>query len=362
MDNRDYQKLVIRLFNRLRDRGFRLGVGEMLDALKLLEGGWIVNSSEELRQDLRLLWPRTDAQDDRFNEAWDEILTEDAAPAVSEPIKSKPREEVGPEPVPEPTKDRIPPPEPAPKDSQSPAPSAEAAILPMQTFTPARDDSRKEISAYWPITRRMMAYRWRYLRRPRPDGPADVLDVPATVECVAREGFFLSPVYRRRQRNHARLALLVDQEGSMVPFHRFARDLVETALAERTLPQVEAYYFHNLLAEEIYLDPYLTGRVKRDDVLASFDDETSILIVSDAGAARGFRRRERIRGTTAMLCELNRQTSLLAWLNPMPADRWRGTSAEIIAHQIPMFQMNQDGFSSAIDVVRGLDLAHYEER
>ncbi len=357
MDDRDYQKLVIRLFKRLCDRGFKLGVGELLDALKLLDGGWAINSLDELQQDLRLLWRRTDAEDDRFSEAWAEVLAEDAAPAVSEPVKPLPEDA-----RPERAKEPISPPEPAPKESQPAAPSAEAAVLPVQTFTPARDDSRKEISAYWPISRRMMAYGWRYLRRPLPDGPADVLDIAATVERAAREGFFLSPVYRRRERNHARLALLVDQEGSMAPFHRFTRDLVETALDERTLPQVEVYYFHNLIAEEIYLDPHLTSRAKRDEILTGFDDETSILIVSDAGAARGFRRRERIRGATAMLSALNRQTSLLAWLNPMPAERWRGTSAEIIARQTPMFQMNQDGFSSAIDVVRGLNPAQSGER
>jgi len=352
--DRDYQKLIIRLFNQLRGRGFGLGVGELLDALELLKGGWIVDSPEELRRDLRLLWRQTDAEEDRFSETWDEVMTESAAPAVSEPIESPPplKDE-----RPEPVKTPIQPPAPSPQESISPAPSAQAAVLPVQTFTPARDDGRKEISAYWPISRRMMAYGWRYLRRTLPDGPADVLDAPATLERVAREGFFLAPVYRRRERATARLALLVDQAGSMVPFHRFTRDLTETALVERALSQVEVYYFHNLLAEEMYLDPYLTSHVKRDDIFAAFDDETSVLIVSDAGAARGFRRRERIRGTTAMLSALNRRTSLLAWLNPMPTDRWRGTSAEIIAHQVRMFQMNQDGFSSAIDVVRGLDPA-----
>jgi hypothetical protein len=354
MDDRDYQKLVIRLFIRLRDLGFALGVGELLDALELLEGGWVVNSPEELRRDLRLFWRHTEAEDDRFNEAWEEALAEDVAPAVAEPVEPPPPlEDSGLEPV----KSPIQPPEPSPKESLSPAPSAQATVLPVHAFTPARDEGRREISAYWPISRRMMAYGWRYLRRPLPDGPADVLDIPATVERAAREGFFLSHVYRRRERDNARLAMLVDQEGSMVPFHRFTRDLIETARAEKTLSQVEVYYFHNLLADDIYLDPHLTSRVKRDDVLAAFDGETSVLIVSDAGAARGFRRRERIRGTTAMISALNRRTGLLAWLNPMPADRWRGTSAEIIGRQIRMFQMNQDGFSGAIDVVRGLDTA-----
>jgi hypothetical protein len=43
----------------------------------------------------------------------------------------------------------------------------------------------------------------------------------------------------------------------------------------------------------------------------------------------------------------------------MPADRWPGTSAQIIAHLAPMFQMDPDDFSNAIDVVRGQPLSHY---
>jgi uncharacterized protein with von Willebrand factor type A (vWA) domain len=91
------------------------------------------------------------------------------------------------------------------------------------------------LQAYYPISRRSMVYNWRYLRRPVPDGPQDVLDIAATVQQVARQGFYLSPVYKRRDRNDARLLLLVDQNGSMTPFHHFTCDLVETAKDESSL-------------------------------------------------------------------------------------------------------------------------------
>ena len=89
-----------------------------------------------------------------------------------------------------------------------------------------------------------------------PTAPADVLDLNATVEKAAREGFFLAPVYRRRVRNQAHLLLLVDQDGSMVPFHRFTRELVETASEESALGQVDVFYFHNFFVETVYADPF----------------------------------------------------------------------------------------------------------
>ena len=178
-------------------------------------------------------------------------------------------------------------------------------------------------------------------------------------ERVARQGFFLTPVYRRRERNHAHLMLLVDQGGSMVPLHRFSRDLIETALYESNIEQVEVFYFHNILGEYLYSDPHLTKPIPRDQVSGQCTSDTSVLIVSDAGATRGHRRLPRIQATTEALFHLKQHTALIAWLNPMPQDRWTGTSAQIIAHLVPMFQMDLDGFNNAIDVVRGQPFHHY---
>ena len=129
---------------------------------------------------------------------------------------------------------------------------------------PERTDPAAEpagLESDGPITRRAMVYAWRQLRQPAPDGPEDVLDVEATVERASRLGFYLAPVYRRRERNHAHLVLMIDQGGSMTPFHRFTRDLVATARHESTLRLVDVYYFHNVPTASLFLDPHLTDPV-----------------------------------------------------------------------------------------------------
>jgi uncharacterized protein with von Willebrand factor type A (vWA) domain len=187
-----------------------------------------------------------------------------------------------------------------------------------------------------------------------------VLDVDATIEQATRQGFYLAPVYRRQERNNAHLLLLLDQNGSMNPFHRFTRDLVETALYESSLQpeKVDIFYFHNVPAASVYKDLYLTEPVALQTVLSTCDNQTSILIVSDAGAARGYRELKRIRATTSFLFKLKQYSSLIAWLNPMPEERWIGSSAEIIANLVPMYQMDNNGLSNAIDIVRGQPLQH----
>jgi uncharacterized protein with von Willebrand factor type A (vWA) domain len=185
----------------------------------------------------------------------------------------------------------------------------------------------------------------------------DVLDVAATVERTALQGFYLAPIYRRRQVNRSRLLLLIDQDGSMAPFHRFTRELAETAQQESKIERVDVYYFHNIIAENVHRNRYLTDPIPFRDVLAECDGDTSVAIVSDAGAARSDRRLPRIQSTTEFLYRIKQRTSLIAWLNPMPETRWVSTSAQIISHLVPMYPMTNEGMTLAVDILlRGQSL------
>jgi uncharacterized protein with von Willebrand factor type A (vWA) domain len=218
---------------------------------------------------------------------------------------------------------------------------------------PAAETEVRELRTYWPVSRRSMVYTWRYLRRPVKDGPRDVLNIEATVEHSARQGFFLQSVYERRENNYAHLIMLVDQGGSMMPFHRFTRDLVDTAGNESSLERVDIAYFHNVPPANVFRNPHLTEQLPLDELLAGGSTDSSILVVSDAGAARGYRNINRIRATTDFLVNIKSLTTLIAWLNPMPKPRWSGTSAQFIERLVPMFPMDDDGFSNAVDVLRG---------
>jgi hypothetical protein len=240
------------------------------------------------------------------------------------------------------------------------APDPAWSFLPVQpeaSIAPAGEPG--ELNAFWPLPRRSMDYGWRFLRRMVADGPAVIPDIAATVEAVARTGVYLGPVCRRRETNHIRLMLLVDQGGSMGPFNRFTRDLVESLLEAGKAGHfnsdlIEAWYFHNVIGEYLYANPHLTKPEACEEILGRCDAETSVLIVSDAGAARGAYRPGRIRETSGSLHRLKKRTGLIAWLNPMPEDRWPATSAQIVSHLAPMFRMTPDGFANAIDVARGL--------
>ena len=361
----DPQQVTLELFTYLRRAGFALGVGELLAALQAIDGGWGGESSEALKQVIVLLWCNSAAEYREFDVVWEKVCAVLASPGGTEPPPEPPippplpkhRKRPGEQPLP-------PPPEiPWPALAARQAPP-EWGTLPVRApFSPALLEGMPDLRAYTPVSRRFLAYAWRYLRRPVADGPEEILDVEATVERAAEQGFYLAPVYRRCERNHAHLAIFLDQGGSMVPFHRFTRDVVETARYESTIEQVDVFYFHDVPADYVYLDPHQTSPVELDWVLAGCSEDTGLLVVSDAGAARGHQKvkvenkLKRIRATAGFLARLRKASALIAWLNPMPDDRWPGTSAEVIFDLVPMFQMDHDGFSNTVDVLRGQPLS-----
>ncbi|BAZ16808.1 hypothetical protein NIES4071_86860 [Calothrix sp. NIES-4071] len=343
MSELDAQKILTTAFTRLHREGFNLGVGEYLAALEAIpEWG---NTLEDLQQLVRLLWCCSVAEQSKLEMIWESIVAvETPKPKIEAPPQSEPSK------VTSQTEKKAPSIE-KKLETLEQQPTQEFSPLPIQTpFTPIEIDSDVEFQNYWLISRRYMVYTWRYLRRPVANGAEDLLDIPATVEQVANQGFFLKPVYRRRETNLAHLLLLIDQEGSMTPFHRFTRDLVETAKYESDITQVDVGYFHNIPAEKLYQDPYLTEPVDFANLLSQCDSETRVLIVSDAGAARGYRRMQRVREITDVIFDIKQHTNLIAWLNPMPQERWSNTSAQILSYIVPMFPMNQEGLSQAINV------------
>ncbi|NEP02583.1 MAG: VWA containing CoxE family protein [Symploca sp. SIO2E9] len=353
MNSFNPQELITRAFIRLRQKGFNLGVGELLIAEEAVEGGFGENP-QELAETLKILWCHSPSEQSQFDPIWESLLVTpkmtksdrgDSAKSKSGDDYQQESEIENPSPLSS-----------TPNIEPENKPESELASLPIQAPpTAMENEDNSALQAYYPITHRSMAYSWRYLRRLVADGPVDILDWEETIKQVTKQGFYLAPVYRRRKKNHAHLLLLLDQNGSMTPCHGFNRDLVETACNQSSLQpeKINVFYFHNVPAENVYKDLYLTEPTPFQEILTTCDNETSVLIVSDAGAARGYRTLERIRATTRFLLKLKRYTSLIAWLNPIPKERWIGSSAEIIANLVPMFQMDKYGLSNAIDIIRG---------
>ncbi|MEE3717286.1 hypothetical protein V2H45_11050 [Tumidithrix elongata RA019] len=362
MSTFDAQSLLRRLFTHLCKRGFRPGVGKYLAAIAAVEQGYFGSSPDDLKSTLRLLWCQSRDELVLFEPLWDEIwqasqrelrdaktdeqnntqthsdieIIEDKSDVLIEPTASNPIAQA--------------------KKLQ---PKLDFVPVRAPKVTAIETEGSGELQEDFPISRRYMVYAWRHLRRLVPFGRQDILDVDATVSSVAERGFYLSPTYRRREVNRTHLLLFVDREGSMTPFHRFVRHLVETAQDESGLERVDVFYFRNVFEDIVFCDQYLTQPLALKPIattkaaLAECDRDAIAIVISDAGAARGHDSFERFHACTEFLYTLRQEVDTIVWLNPLPQERWRNTSAEKIAYFVPMYALEPEGLSAAIDRARG---------
>ena len=207
---------------------------------------------------------------------------------------------------------------------------------------------------YLPMTRRQMKQSWRFLRRPVRSGPRIELDIDATVNRFSRQGGALEPVLVPRRVNQTELLILSDHEGSMVPFHGVSQRLVETAMQAGRLGKTSLYYFANCPKGYLYHDPYFQDAQSIHDLLLQHvSKRTVVMIISDAGAARGGFNQQRLKLTSQFLQLLSGQVGHIVWLNPMPRERWENTTAAGIAQQVSMFEFSRHGFQQSVDILRG---------
>jgi hypothetical protein len=207
---------------------------------------------------------------------------------------------------------------------------------------------------YFPVTGRQMKQSWRYLRRPVRQGLPVELDLEATVKQIGYQGMLLDLVLVPPRVNQAELFLLLDQDGSMVPFHLLSRQLAETLLHGGRIKEAGIYYFQNCPVQYLYCDRYRQEAESIEEFLLPLRTErSSVLIFSDAGAARGGYSQKRIDLTKNFLDKLKGKIRYIAWLNPMPKESWKDTTAEQINRIVPMFEFSRRGLLDAIGVLRG---------
>ncbi|MBE9188509.1 hypothetical protein IQ270_28710, partial [Microcoleus sp. LEGE 07076] len=329
---------LIELFSQLREAGFPLGIDEYKLLLEALQKGFGTSDRTSLYRLCKTLWVKS-AEDKRLFDYHFELIvkeSQEAIPVIPEkPEISAPETEDSGimETVPQLTEQTSEPiiSAPHPELIEAIEDEVQAAKAVMQATNKYEATSDRQFiltSEYFPVTRRQMKQSWRYLRRPVREGPPVELDVEATVNQIGRQGILLSPVLVPRRVNRSQLLLLIDRDGSMVPFHDLSQRLAETAVRGGRLGNAGIYYFQNCPVEYLYHDPYQLEAEKIDRLLANLRPEKSaMLIFSDAGAARGGYSEERVKLTAAFLQQIKAKVRYVAWLNPMPESRWEGTTA-----------------------------------
>jgi uncharacterized protein len=168
----------------------------------------------------------------------------------------------------------------------------------------------------------------RRLRKFARTGSADELDIEATVDGTAKQGW-LDIHMRPERRNAIKVLLFLDVGGSMDPFIKLCEELFSAATSE--FKNLEFFYFHNCPYEGVWKDNRrrFAERTPTWEVMHKFPHDYKLIFVGDAamspyeishpgGSVEHFNEES---GAVWLQRMANTYPATI-WLNPTPEAHW----------------------------------------
>ena len=197
----------------------------------------------------------------------------------------------------------------------------------------------------------------RRLRRFAREGAADELDIDATVDGTARQGW-LDVRMRPERHNAVKLLLFLDVGGSMDPHVRLCEELFSAATSE--FKNLEFFYFHNCIYEGVWKDNSrrFTERTPTSDLLHKYGHDYKLVIVGDAAMSPyevshpgGSVEHMNPEAGAVWMDRLTSTYPSAAWLNPTPEAQWGySQSTEMLRSLMNgrMYPLTLDGLDEAM--------------
>jgi len=197
----------------------------------------------------------------------------------------------------------------------------------------------------------------RRLRRFAREGAADELDLEATIEGTAKQGW-LDIRMRPERHNAVKVLVFFDVGGSMDPHIRLVEELFSAATAE--FKNLEFYYFHNCLYEGVWKDNARrwSERTPTWEVLHKFGHDYKVIFVGDAamspyeishpgGSVEHFNEET---GAT-WLQRVRHIYPATVWLNPTPERQWEYSNSTKLIRELmqgSMYPLTLEGLDDAM--------------
>ena len=200
----------------------------------------------------------------------------------------------------------------------------------------------------------------RRLRKFAREGAADELDIDATIDGTARQGW-LDVVMRAERRNAVKLLLFLDVGGSMDPFVKLVEELFSAATAE--FKNLEFFYFHNCPYEGVWKDNRrrFAERTPTWDVLHTYGHDYKCVFVGDAAMSPyeithpgGSVEHMNEEAGAAWLQRLTTTYPAAVWLNPVAEQQWGYSPSTRIVRELMTDRMYPLTLAGLDDAMREL--------
>ena len=197
----------------------------------------------------------------------------------------------------------------------------------------------------------------RRLRRFAREGATEELDLDATIEGTAKQGW-LDIQMRPERHNAVKVLLFLDVGGSMDPFIKLVEELFSAATAE--FKNLEFFYFHNCLYEGVWKDNSRrwAQRDKTWDILHKYGHDYKVIFVGDAAMSPyeithpgGSVEHVNDESGAVWLQRVRDTYPASVWLNPTPERQWEYSSSTKIIQELmggAMYPLTLGGLDDAM--------------
>lgn len=189
----------------------------------------------------------------------------------------------------------------------------------------------------------------RYLQR---IGHEEELDLEATIDKTCKNGGDIELAFAPPHKNNAKVLLLMDAGGSMLPYTNVVEQLFSAAHQLTHFKDFQYYYFHNCIYEQIYTDIRLHTKVSTSSLLHTLDADYKVILVGDAymapeelldpGGALYYYHHNSTPGIE-WLRRIQAHFKACMWLNPIPERHWNRSSIALVCQVFPMYELTLDG-------------------
>lgn len=197
----------------------------------------------------------------------------------------------------------------------------------------------------------------------RVDTQETELDIDKTIDETCNNAGMLKIVYDKPRKNTVKVLLLIDSDGSMLPYSRLCNRLFQALRNSNHFKDLKVYYFHNCIYDHLYTDPYCKRGewVDTNWVFGALDSDYKVIFVGDAAMGPGelFNK-----GGNSMIGIYNDEPGIIwlekfkkrykkkIWLNPIPESRWETTYGAYTVQEVkkvfPMYELTLDGLEAGI--------------
>ncbi|MGI9520236.1 MAG: vWA domain-containing protein [Hyphomicrobiaceae bacterium] len=197
----------------------------------------------------------------------------------------------------------------------------------------------------------------RRLRKFAREGVENELDLPATIQGTAHNGY-LDIKMRPERRNAAKVIMFFDVGGSMDWHIRAAEDLFSASRAE--FKHLKYYYFHNCLYEFVWQNNARrwTERFSTWDILHTYPSDYKVIFVGDASMSPyeltlpgGSVEHMNAEAGNVWLNRVTEIYNNCVWLNPVHENHWKWTpSIQMVRDQLGarMYPLTLNGLDTAM--------------